>query len=233
MKGEVEENYQKIEKNKMLENKKHAFWQALFVTILFLLIGFVLGVYLEQMRTDNLSVAFYNSEVSLYDSFAITKIAGDGFASCGDLKNVSIAFADKIYNEALELEKYDDKNKLTNSIKSIHRKYDLLRTLLWMNSMDARKNCSGINDIVYLYDYNTEDIQVKSKQVAWERALSDLKIERGNDFILIPIAVDQNIESLDYLTSRYKIENFPAVLINEKTVLHEPKSPSELGNYLN
>jgi len=217
----------------MLENRKHAFWQALFVTILFLLIGFVLGVYLEQIRADNLSVAFYNSEVSLYDSFALTKISDNGLASCSQLKDVSTNFADRIYNEARELEKFDDKNKLTDSIKSIHRKYDLLRTLLWMNAIDIREKCPEINDVVYFYVYDTEDIQIKSEQIAWERALNDLKIDMGNDFILIPIAIDQDIESLNYLTARYKIENFPAVLINEKVVLHEPKTSKEIGNYLN
>lgn len=217
----------------MLENRKHAFWQALFVTILFLLVGFVLGVYLEQIRADNLSVAFYNSEVSLYDSFAITKIAESGLASCGELKDVSTNFADKIYAEAIELEKFDDKNKLTDSMKSIHRKYDLLRTMLWMNVIDVREKCSDINYVIYFYVYDTEDVQIKSEQVVWERALNDLKADEGNEFILIPIAVDQGIESLNYMILKYKIENFPAVLINGEKILYEPKPASELKNYLN
>jgi len=217
----------------MLENKKNAFWQALFVTILFLLIGFVLGVYLEQIRSDNLSVTFYNSETSLYDSLALTKLAEDGSISCLKLKEININFADRIYDEAVELEQFDEKNKLTDSMKSIHRKYDLLRTLLWMNIIDLRKNCSDINDIVYLYLYDTEDVRIKSEQIVWERTLRDLKNERGSDLILIPIAVNQNVDSLNYLISNYKIEKFPAVLINNETILYEPKSVSELENYLN
>ncbi|MEK6760445.1 MAG: hypothetical protein AABX93_00825 [Nanoarchaeota archaeon] len=218
---------------KKMENKKHAFWQAFFVTMLFLLIGFVLGVYLEQIRTDNLSVAFYNSEVSLYDSFAITKIAEDGLASCSELNDVTTKFADRIYEEARELEKFDEKTKLTDSMKSIHRKYDLLRTMLWMNVIDVKTKCPEINYVVYFYVYDSEDIQIKSEQIVWERVLNDLKVEKGNEFILIPIAVDQNIESLNYLISKNNIKDFPAILINGGTILHEPKPSSELENYLN
>ncbi len=216
----------------MFENKKHVFWQALFVTVLLFLMGFVLGVYVEQLRSDTLSISFYQSEVSLYDSLALGKITSDSTASCDDLKKISINFADKIYNEAKELERYDDKNKLTDSIKTIHKKYDLLRTLLWMNVIDIEKKCGAINNVVYLYQYNTDDIGIKSQQVVWGRLLSDLKAKESDKLILIPIAVDQNIESVNYLTNKYGIKNYPAVLINEKNILYQPKTVEEIENYL-
>jgi hypothetical protein len=216
----------------MFENKKHVFWQALFVTVLLFLMGFVFGVYIEQLRSDNLSTSFYQSEVSLYDSLALGKITSDSSASCDDLKKISINFADKVYNEAKELEKYDDKNKLTDSIKTIHKKYDLLRTLLWMNVIDIEKKCGAINNVVYLYQYNTDDVVVKSQQVVWGRLLSDLKTKESDKLILIPIAVDQNIESLNYLINKYGIKNYPAVLINEKDILYQPKTIEEIENYL-
>ncbi len=216
----------------MLENKKHVFWQALFVTVLLFLMGFVLGVYIEQLRSDSLSISFYQSEVSLYDSLALGKIIGDSSASCEDLKKISINFADRVYNEAKNLEKYDEKNKLTNSIKTIHKKYDLLRTLLWMNAIDIGKKCGKINDVVYLYEYSTNDIGIKSKQIVWERVLNDLKSKEGSNLILIPIAVDQDIESLSYLIGKYGIKSYPAVLINEKDILYQPKTIEEIGNYL-
>src|SRR3989338_5217056 len=132
----------------MMENKKHVFWQAFFLTTLFFLIGFVFGIYLEQMRSDDLSATFYQSETSLYDSLALGRLIGDNSTSCAELRKTNIDFADKIYNEARELEKYDEKNKLTDSIKSVHRKYDLLGTLLWMNVIELKKRC-GI--ILFLY----------------------------------------------------------------------------------
>jgi len=216
----------------MFENKKHVFWQALFVTVLLFLMGFVLGVYVEQLRSDTLSTTFYQSEVSLYDSLALGKITSDSTASCEDLKKISMNFADRVYSEAKDLEKYDDKNKLTDSIKSIHRKYDLLRTLLWMNLIDIEKKCGEINNVVYLYEYNTNDVGIKSQQIVWERILNDLKTKESDKLVLIPIAVDQNVESLNYLTNKYGIKSYPAVLINEKDILYQPKTVEEIKNYL-
>ena len=215
-----------------MENAKHAFWQAFFVTMLFFLAGLVLGVYLEQLRGDSLSVLSYNSEVSLYDSFALGKLLEINLTSCENLQKTSIIFADKIYGEARELERFDEKNKLTDSMKAIHRKYDLLRTLLWMNIIEMKEKCGQINTVVYLYVYDTDDIKIKSEQTVWERVLSDLKEEEGDNLILIPIAADQEINSLDYLASFYGVKEFPAVIINEKNIFYEQKSADELMTFL-
>ena len=53
----------------------------------------------------------------------------------------------------------------------------------------------------------------------------------GNEVILIPIAADQDITSLDYLIEKYEIKEFPAVIINEKDVLYEHKTTKELSEY--
>lgn len=217
----------------MMENKKHVFWQALFLTGFFFLLGLVFGVYLEQMRSDTFSTAFYQSEVSLYDSLALSKLSGSNLSSCGEIKNASIGFADRIYEEARGLERFDEKSKLTESLKTVHRKYDLLRTLLWMNIIEVKEKCGEINSVVYLYAYNAQDINVKSEQVVWSRLLSDLKEEEGDNIILIPIAADSNLASLDYLIKKFGVERYPAVVINEKHILYDLESVSDTKKYLN
>ncbi|MBI2044373.1 hypothetical protein HYT24_03350 [Candidatus Pacearchaeota archaeon] len=212
----------------MLENKKHVFWQALFLTLLFFSIGLVFGVYLEQLRADNVNVAFYQSETSLYDSFALGILSSNPKITCNEIKSANVDFANKIYEEALELEKFDQSSKLTNSLETIHRKYDLLRTLLWMNIISAKENCADIKTVVYLYEYKAQDIEMKSKQIVWSRILQELKENKGDEIVLIPIAADQKILSLDYLLKSYNITEFPAVVINEKTVLYEHKTAEEL-----
>jgi hypothetical protein len=217
----------------MLTSRKHVFWQAFFVTILFFFLGVVLGVYLEQTRADDINVAFYNSEASLYDSFALGRLIEDESVSCEDFKSASVVFADRIYEEARELEDFDESNKLTDSMKIIHRKYDLLRTLLWMNLISAKEKCdSPINTVVYLYIYDTDEVRVKSEQTVWEKILRDLKERQGNEIILIPIAVDQDITSLEYLTKSYDLKDFPVVIINEEHIITEINSADDLEMYL-
>ena len=218
---------------KRLESKKHVFWQAFFLTLLFFFLGLILGIYLEQIRIDNTNIAFYQSESSLYDSFALVKLSENPSVSCEDLKSASVDFADQIYEEAKSLEKFDKSNKLTNSLKVVHRKYDLLRTLLWMNIISFKENCGEINTAVYLYEYDNKNLEIKSKQIVWSRILEDLKNEMGDNLILIPIAVDQNLVSLDYLIKTYGVTEFPAVILNEKNIFYEHETVKELEKYLN
>lgn len=215
----------------MLENKKHAFWQALFLTILFFSLGLVFGMYLEQNRVDEVNALFYRSESSLYDSFALGELLKDSDASCGVLRDASINFADQIYEEAKQLEQFDEVNQLTESVKVVHRKYDLLRTLLWINVLELKEKCN-VNTVVYLYVYDTQDVDLRSRQVVWSRILSDLKETSPKEFILIPIATDQNIQSLNYFIGKYNVSEFPAVVINEKDVFYAHKTADQLVPYL-
>ena len=216
----------------MFESKKHVFWQALLVTAVFFIFGLVLGVYLEQMRADDFNTSFYNSEISLYDSLALSKFFESNVSSCGEIKSATISFADRIYEEARSLEKVEEKSKLTESSKSIHRKYDLLRTLLWMNIIDAKKKCGTMNSVVYLYENNAEDIQTKSEQAVWSRILGDLKEKRGNEIVLIPIAVDNNLASLDSLIKTFNVTDYPAVIVNENSIVYGVESVEDIEKLL-
>ncbi len=215
----------------MLQNKKNVFWQALLVTIIVFLLGLVLGVYLEQLRGDKLSVSLYNSEVSFYDSLLISDISDYSDISSKEVVDLNLEFADNIYDEAKFLEKYDEANKLTNSVKALHRKYDLLRTSVWLNLIKL-KDSYDINTIVYLYEYQSDDIGVKAKQNTFSKVLEDFKEKQGNNVVLIPIAVDLDIVSLNYLLDRFEIEEFPAVFINEEHLVTEIPSVEKLESYL-
>lgn len=217
----------------ILQNKKHVFWQAFFLTVLFLSLGMVFGVYIEQLRADDSNALFYQSETSLYDSFALGKLLENPSISCNEIRSANVDFANRIYDEAKKLEDFDQSNKITNSIKTIHRKYDLLRTLLWMNIVDAKAKCGNINTVVYLYQYNADNIEIKSKQAVWSKILQDLKDENGDNVILIPIAADQNITTLSYLTKAYNVTQFPAVIINEKMTIYDLRTVIELDKFLN
>ena len=216
----------------MLTNKKHVFWQAFFLTALFFLLGIVFGIYLEQSRADSLNTEFFESEASLYDSFALGNVIKDSSQSCDVLKDYSVNFADDVYEKARDLEQFDESNKLTDSVKAIHKKYDSLRTLLWMNIISLKESCDGVNTVVYLYNYETSDIEMKSQQSVWSKILSDLKQEEGNDIILIPVAADQGVTSLDFLMNKYDVQSLPAVVINEEDVFYEHRTAEELKVFL-
>ena len=216
----------------MLKNRKHVFWQAFFVTILIFVLGLVFGVYLEQIRADEINGAYYQSESSLLDTIALMSLLESGDLSCSEIIDAHVLFADKIYFEAKLLEKFDEASKITDSMKLIHRKYDLLRTILWMNVIETRETCGEVNSVVYFYEYGSEDVGMKAKQKVWERILFDLKEKYGENVLLIPVAVDNDISSLDLLMGVYDVETFPSVLINEEYLITDLFSVEELEKYI-
>jgi hypothetical protein len=217
----------------MFDNPKRAFIEAFFLAIIVFIIGIMLGVSYEDSRLNAINDYYSLSEVSLMDSIALGKITDLKTLDCSSLIASNIGFADKIYNEALTLEQYEETGSLTDSMMIAHKKYDVLRTLLWINVINSKETCkNGFSDVVYLYEYNPDDLQVKADQIVWSRILFDVKQKYADDMILIPIAVNSNISSLDYLMKEFKISKYPAVIINEKNVIYNLESSEDIEKYL-
>lgn len=206
----------------MKKNTKGVFWQALILTIIVFVSGIFLGIAYEGSKLDEMNDYYVLSEIFLMDSFALSKLTdviGTGLVSCDVLVDANIEFADKIYREAYILEKYEESGKLSEALKILHRKYDLLRTLLWINLMDIPDKCKeDVSVVVYLYEYETEDLTKKATNRVWSKILFDLKQEMGNKIILIPIAVDGDLTSLNSLVLKYNISEYPVVIISEHVI---------------
>ncbi|MBA7598181.1 hypothetical protein ES703_05192 [subsurface metagenome] len=219
----------------MIKNTKSVFWQALILTIIVFAVGIFLGIAYEGSKIDEISDYYVLSEIFLMDSFALSKLTdviGTGLASCDVLVGANIEFADKIYEEAYILEKYEESGKLSEALKILHRKYDLLRTLLWINLMDIPDKCKeNVSVVVYLYEYETEDLTKKATNRVWSKILFDLKQEMENKIILIPIAADSDLTSLNSLISKYNIPEYPVVIIDEH-VISEINFVDDLKKYL-
>ncbi len=219
----------------MEKNTKSVFWQALILTAIIFVIGIFLGIAYEGRKIGEINDYYVLSEIFLMDSFALSKLTdvmNTGSVNCGVLIDKNIEFADKIYDEAYVLEKYEESGKLSEELKIIHRKYDLLRTLLWINLLDIPDKCKeNVSVVVYLYEYETEDLTKRATNKVWEKILFDLKQEMGNKIILIPIAVNSDLASLDMLLSKYDIPKYPVVIIDEH-VVSEINFVADLKEYL-
>jgi len=219
----------------MKKNTKGVFWQALILTIIVFVAGIFLGIAYEGSKIDEISDYYVLSEIFLMDSLALSKLTDvidTNLVSCDVLVDANIEFADKIYEEAYILEKYEESGKLSEALKILHRKYDLLRTLLWINLIDIPDECKeNVSMVVYLYEYKTEDLIKKATNRVWSKILFDLKQEMGNKIILIPIAVDSDLTSLNFLISRYDISEYPVVIIDEH-IISEINFVDDLKEYL-
>ena len=86
--------------------------------------------------------------------------------------------------------------------------------------------------ICYIYQYKEPNIALKSEQVTFSRVLEDLKNKYGNKILLIPIAGDLNLDSIDLAKSAYSVKSYPTVIVNEGKVITNIDELKEIDNLL-
>ncbi len=217
----------------MLKSQRHVFWEALFVTFLIFGLGVFLGVVLENLRSEKISDLYTQSELTLLDIKVQTQILNLDDLNCGEAIKKNIEFGDLIYEDVKKLEKYEKASKLTEYIVNEHKRYDLLRTLFWINSIKIKEKCGNeFQTLVFLYDYNSKDLGEKNKQEVFSRFLMEIKHLYGNEIILIPIAKDTGLLSIELLIKNYNI-NETSIILNEKHVFTKLDDLKELEEMLN
>ncbi len=215
----------------VLKSKKNVFWEAFLITIVVFLAGLFLGMLIEADNSNKISNLYIQSEISLTDAMSSSNLI-DETTDCETVRNSNIKFADQIYEEAKLLEQYEASGKLTDSMTLLHKKYDLLRTILWTSNQKTIDKCHNYNMIVYLYDYETEDTEIKAVQNVWSKMLLSIKSQR-EDILLLPIAADEELISLNILREKYQIEKLPALIINNKEILYELETADPVLKLLN
>ena len=217
----------------MLTDKKRVFWEALILTALIFLLGFLAGLIFENKRVEVIEEYYIQSENSLMDIFALNNFVSLNNISCNALISSNIDFANRIYDEAKILDEYERTGKITDKIDVQHKKYDIMRTFLWINTIKTNEICenNSIHTIVYIYNFNTNDLTEKATNSVWSKILADLKEIHGKEIILIPIAADSNIIALNSMLENYDIQQYPILIIDNKYVINRLSSVEELENY--
>ncbi len=199
---------------------RYYFLEALVLTILLFIGGFFIGLSIEKSRNSELANYYLTTEdeiSSLADQLDISNL---GKYTCSELIERNFYIADSIYRQALVFEEYENSAILTKSqLTREHRKFDVLRTLFWINSIDIKKRCGDnvFNTVVYLYDYQVEKTEEVAKQKVMARISGEINDNSENEAILIPIAKNLNISSLNTLLQNYThINETTLIIINEK-----------------
>lgn len=214
-------------------SSKHAFWQALLAAILVFGVGIMLGFFLESQRADKVQMNLLVSEISLADEQLRNRLAENFNVSCSLIKQSTFEFADKIYKEAVQMEKYDSANTFKDILSIVHKKYDLLRMSLWEEAIKNKKNCKGdFHTIVYFYEYGTENIDKKALQLSFSHLLLDLKNENPNEILLIPVAANLNISSVELILRNYNIKELPSIIIDEKQAISKEINSEQIKKLL-
>ncbi|MEM3405401.1 MAG: hypothetical protein QW117_00275 [Candidatus Pacearchaeota archaeon] len=214
----------------MVKNEKIVFLYAFLFAIMVFLIGIFIGFTIENIRNTSAYKLYLISEINMNDINLQSQLLNYfEIDNCNFYEEKNIFFLDKIYEDAKLLSKYEQSSKISDIIKLEHRKFDFLRTLFWLNSARIKEKCnSSYINIVYLYDYNNPSVDQRAKQNVYSKLLEELKQKYGDKIILIPIAGDNNLTSVDILLDRYNITELPTILINEKIKVTEMINLQEL-----
>lgn len=217
----------------MIQNQKRIFLYALILTVIIFNFGIFMGYLLESSRIDKINTLYLNAETELLDQMTQKDSLDVLNLDCNSLLEENIKFGDKIYNEALEIQRYEDANVMSNEIIFQHKRFDLLRALFWINSIKIKQKCNpDYHDIVYFYKYNQPSIDQESKQGFFSDLLQQLKQKEGSKLMLIPIAGDNDIPSINLFIKKYNITEFPTILIDEKIKITDIQNETDVEKYL-
>jgi hypothetical protein len=217
-----------------MKSQKYNFLYALIITIIVFNLGIFMGYMLESSRINKVSDWYSNSERNLLDQKVQERIFETVSLDCDNLVEENIKFADRIYEDALKIDRYEKASRINKEIIQLHKRYDLMRTLLWMNSIRIKEKCnSNYSNIVYFYKYNEPTLEQEAKQRFFSKLLEELKMRYGNKIILIPIAADNDLPSIELLIKEYEIDKLPVLLINENIKITELNSMEDVEKYLN
>lgn len=207
---------------------KHAFWQALVFTVIVFSLGMLLGFFLELGQSQSIYSNLVNSELNILDEQIRQRVISDNNVSCELGKESLFSFADKIYDDAIELEEIDGTGRI-GDLTVLHKRYDLLRTLLLLEAEKLKQRCAqDFHILTYLYYYNTDDVQTSSKQNYFSRLVFDFKSDNPEKVILIPIAIDTGVASVDLLVDSLNSNKYPAIIVNKNLVITDTISLEEL-----
>jgi hypothetical protein len=212
-------------------NSKNAFWQAFVVTIFIFVAGLVLGFYVELSNVDKSDLLIRSSEADFLDQqIGLSVLSSDVNFNCETARKNLFEFADIIYKDATKFEEEDAQSKFTEEQRNVlHKRYDLLRLNLWMESLDLRKKCNGdFHTIVYFFDYSSPDVDLRSQQRILSLVLLDLKYKYPNKVLLIPIAANLDLDSINIIKENYNITKSPALIVDESMVIDYLLTSNEL-----
>jgi len=218
----------------MALGQKKVFIEALILSVFVFSAGITLGFFIESYRGDKLNSIYTQSEIDFLDVRLQTQLTEVISPECDLLIEENIKFGDRIYEEAQQLSRYEGAQRLSEGLITQHKKYDLLRVQFWLNSLRIKDKCNATYDILlYLYEYEEPTLDTKAKQNVYSKVLQEVKEEMGGGVLLIPMAGDLDIQSINFIRNAYDITQLPTILINEEIKITDLPTKEEILEILN
>lgn len=213
--------------------QKSVFLTSAVITAIIFIIGISIGVYLDQSRVEEVQNRLTEIDTLWNDArlqISLQELTNDSL-SCGSTMKANLQFNDRIFDEGQKIERFEQTNRFAPSLLLEKRRYALLQTQFWFNSVEIKESCNAdYSTLVYFYSYYNETVAISQKLQS--AVLLDLKERCGQELMLIPLPLDLNITTIDILEENYNIESTPAILINESVLLQGLQTENDLENFI-
>jgi len=207
------------------------FLLALLVAAFVFTFGILMGIFIENARANFAQENFAQLEVELLDARLLSDLITN--TDCETAIQENTDFADRVFFESLILDDYQESAEISETIKIQHEKYDLLRSMIWLNSIKIKEKCgANYHNVVYIYQFDNPGINKKAEQETISNILIDLKNEKKQDILLISIAGDTNLPSIELLKKKYDITYLPTVIIDENIKIENIEDLDKIGDYV-
>lgn len=213
---------------------RRVYIQAGIFSLFVFLIGIMIGVWIDNARLGSIRSALSEADINSYDARLLNNyLQKFGKIYCDVALEQNLAYNDKIYEEGKKIEKKIDANIFTPEIEQEWRRYTLLQTQFWLNSVELKEKCGfDYHTVVHLSRHtNTTTAEEISNKVQ-SSVLLDLKEKCGKKMMLIPITVDTNLIVVDAIVKQFGVSDYPAVIIDEDFVFQGMTTEEKLNELL-
>lgn len=211
---------------------KNIFVKTAIITIAVFVIGMYFGSVLDNMRVEEIKGRITQidnlwNDVRLMQSY-IQK-SSNSTDYCDFLLDENLRVGDKIYQEGLKVEEYENSNRFASSLVMEKERYALLDLQFWLNSIELKSLCNGnYSTVTYFYSQYSRTAEQKFQ----DRVLWDLKQKCGPNIIYITFPADMDISTIEVVKNIYGIDKIPSILINENIKLDSPVTLEDIEEYV-
>jgi len=211
---------------------KNVFSKAAVITVIVFFIGVYFGFVFDSMRVEEVKGRITQID-NLWNDVRLMQSYIQKFSNttdyCDFLLEENLRIGDKIYEEGLKVEEYEESNRFASLFILEKKRYALLDLQFWINSIDLKNLCNAnYSTVIYFYSQYEKTPQ----QVFQDRVLWDLKQKCGPKIIYITFPADIDISTIEIIKNIYNIEKIPSILIDESILLEGPLTMRELEEYI-
>lgn len=215
------------------------FWKAAVLTIVILIIGIIIGIWIDSGRAEEIKTDLTENDL-IFNDVRLQTLYHENFLPnnkelCDIAFESNLEYNNKIYQQGLRLEQYEQQNKFSESLYLERKRYALQQMQFWINAVKIKEVCDAeYTTILHLFladTGNNSDVEIPQKLQS--ATMLDLKEKCGTNLMLSPVPIDLNLTSIKMIAKTYGINQTPALVINKDIVIEGFANLTELEQYVN